>query len=149
MKKVSAVYKITNKVTGECYVGSSVDVYRRWANHKCPSKWKQHPNNKMYQDMQKYGVDQFKFEIIVPAATTHLKMCEQEFIDIYHPKYNSNKANIGTTVSQTDEYTEYHRQYLQANKEYNKEHKEYCRKWAKEHRDYFKKWYKEHKTKAN
>lgn len=149
MNKISAVYKITNKITGECYVGSSKDVYRRWAAHKCPSNWKAQPNNRMYQDMQKYGVDQFKFEIIVPAAPTHLKICEQEFIDIYKPTYNSNRANIGIIVSQADNYNEYHRQYLQANREYNAEHAEYCRRWAKEHRSYFKKWYKEHKSKAN
>lgn len=147
MNKISAVYKITNKITGECYVGSSKNVYSRWANHKCPSTWKTRPNNRMYQDMQKYGVDNFKFEIIVPAAPTHLKMCEQEFIDIYHPKYNSNKANIGTTVSQADDYAEYHRQYLQANKQYNEEHKEYCREWNKQHRDYFKKYYAARKAK--
>lgn len=161
MNKISAVYKITNKITGECYVGSSKNVYSRWANHKCPSTWKKHLNNRMYQDMQKYGVEQFYFEIIVPAAPTHLKICEQEFIDIYHPTYNNNRANTGIDTSDMNEYrkqlqkqyreehreefNEYHRQYLQANKEYNEEHREYCRKWAKEHRDYFRNYYKQHK----
>jgi len=162
MNKISAVYKITNKITGECYVGSSKNVYSRWTNHKCPSSWKRHPNNRMYQDMAKYGVDKFEFDIIVPAAPTHLKICEQEFIDIYKPTYNSNrakgidKAKWNECMKQLqkqyreehrEEFNEYHRQYLQANNKYNAEHREYCKNWYREHRDYFKKWYDEHKKK--
>lgn len=37
MNKISAVYKIVNKVTGDFYIGSSKDVKRRWIQHKCPS----------------------------------------------------------------------------------------------------------------
>ena len=43
MNKISAVYKIVNTITGDCYIGSSKDVKHRWANHKCPSKWREHP----------------------------------------------------------------------------------------------------------
>ena len=38
--KISAVYKITNTVTGDFYIGSSKDVKQRWKEHKWPSKWK-------------------------------------------------------------------------------------------------------------
>ena len=52
--KISAVYKITNTITGDFYVGSSKDVKRRWREHKSPSSWKKCPNNPMYLDFQKY-----------------------------------------------------------------------------------------------
>lgn len=42
MNKVSGVYKITNTVTGDFYIGSSKNVKRRWTEHKCPSNWKKH-----------------------------------------------------------------------------------------------------------
>lgn len=29
--KISGVYKITNIITNDCYIGSSKDVKRRWA----------------------------------------------------------------------------------------------------------------------
>ena len=61
MNKIIGIYKITNTVTGDFYIGSSKNVKRRWREHKCPSKWKQHPNNPMYLDMQKYRVDEFDF----------------------------------------------------------------------------------------
>lgn len=57
MNKISAVYKIVNTVTGDCYVGSSRDVERRWYQHKCPSLWKYKPNSLLYRDFQmKNGV---------------------------------------------------------------------------------------------
>lgn len=43
MKKISAVYKIVNTVTGDFYVGSSKDVKLRWSSHREPSRWKRHP----------------------------------------------------------------------------------------------------------
>ena len=63
MEKISAVYKIVNMVTGDFYVGSSKNVKKRWASHKWPSNWKLYPNNPLYQDMQKYGVDKFDFQL--------------------------------------------------------------------------------------
>ena len=59
--KISAVYKITNTVTGDFYIGSSKDVKQRWAVHKCQSKWNECPNNPMYLDMQEYGKDKFVY----------------------------------------------------------------------------------------
>ena len=44
MEKISAVYQIVNEATGDRYVGSSRNVYNRWADHKCPSTWKNCPN---------------------------------------------------------------------------------------------------------
>ena len=41
--KISAVYKITNTVTNDFYIGSSKDVKLRWAVHKCHSTWNEHP----------------------------------------------------------------------------------------------------------
>ena len=112
MKRISAVYKITNKITCDCYVGSSKNVMHRWAQHKCSSTWKNYPNNKMYQDMKQYGVEQFSFEIVVPAAPTHLKICEQEFINIYKPAYNDRRSK-GLDVER------YKETYRESAKKYN------------------------------
>ena len=92
MEKISAVYKIVNKVTGDCYVGSSSNVMNRWANHKCPCMCKKCPSSKMYQDMQKYGVEKFRFQILAPVIPEHLKQVEQELIEMLHPTYNNYNA---------------------------------------------------------
>ena len=91
-ERISAVYKILNTVTGDFYIGSSRNVKQRWAAHKCPSVWKQHPNNPMYKDMQKYGVDRFRFQILVPVMPEYLTQIEQELIEMLNPTYNNNNA---------------------------------------------------------
>lgn len=90
--KISGVYKITNNATGEFYVGSSVDVKKRWGEHKRPGECRRKPNNKMYQDMQEYGLDCFSFEILEEVEPEYLKQVEQRFIEILKPTYNTNNA---------------------------------------------------------
>ena len=90
--KISGVYKITNNVTGEFYIGSSVNVKKRWNEHKCPSTWKAKPNKKLYQAMQEYGLDCFSFEVLEEAETQYLKQEEQKFIEMLKPKYNNYNA---------------------------------------------------------
>lgn len=80
--KISAVYKITNIVTGDFYIGSSKNVKDRWACHKCKSTWNKCPNNPMYQDMQKYGLDKFEFEILAEVESEKLKDWSQLIIVI-------------------------------------------------------------------
>ena len=91
--KISAVYKITNTVTGDFYIGSSNDVKRRWAEHKSPSRWNKRPNNPMYIDMQEYGKDKFEFQVIEVVEEGSLKEKEQYFIEILKPTYNNYYAN--------------------------------------------------------
>ena len=92
MTKISAVYKIVNTVTGDFYVGSSKNVMHRRACHKCSSTWGKCPNSPMYQDMQKYGLDKFRFQILAPVMPEYLKDVEQEFIDMLHPTYNDRRS---------------------------------------------------------
>ena len=91
--KICGVYKITNTITGDFYIGSSKNVRNRWMSHKRTSVWKRYPNNIMYLDMQKYGIDKFEFEIIAEVEIEQLKEKEQQFIETLKPTYNSNRAN--------------------------------------------------------
>ena len=112
MNKIIAVYKITNTVTGDFYIGSSKDVKRRWASHKWPSKWKKHPNNQLYKDMQEYGTDKFAFEVIEEVEAEHLKETEQKFIELLKPTYNNINAN-GWDI---ERYKEYNKEYQKSDK---------------------------------
>ena len=113
--KISGVYKIINTVTGDFYIGSSNNVKRRFAEHKCPSRWKRCKNNPMYLDMRNYGVDKFEFELLAEVEANKLKEAEQQFIETLKPTYNNYNAN-GRNIERRKEY----------NKEYQKEyHKEY------------------------
>ena len=117
---ICAVYKIINTITGDFYIGSSKNVRQRWAVHKCPSTWKNNPNNPMYLDMNKYGVDKFDFQVVEVVEPEELKVTEQQLIEKVHPTYNNRNAN-GWDF---DKYKEY-----QKSDKYNKYKKEYNNKY--------------------
>ena len=120
MNKIIGIYKITNTITGDFYIGSSKNIKERWANHKCQSKWNEHPNNPMYLDMQKYGLDKFVFEILEEVEPEKLKEKEQQFIEKLHPTYNNYNAK-GLDI---ERYKEYQKEYRKSEKfkKYNKEY---------------------------
>ena len=110
--KIIGIYKITNTITGDFYIGSSKDVKRRWAAHKCKSTWKERPNNPLYLDMQKYGVDKFDFQVIAEVEIDSLKETEQQFIEKLQPTYNNYNAN-GWDIERRKEYQ---KEYQKSNK---------------------------------
>ena len=127
--KISGIYKITNTITGDFYIGSSKNINRRWREHKWKSTWKQHPNNPMYLDMQKYGLDKFDFQVIAEVELDKLKEAEQQFIEKLHPTYNNYRAN-GLDIERKKEYqkeyqkSEKYKEYQKSNKR-KKAKKEY------------------------
>lgn len=65
MNKLSGIYTITNKVTGKLYIGESLDIYRRWhKEHISKLRKKQHYNKGLQNDFNKYGEENFEFEIL-------------------------------------------------------------------------------------
>ena len=119
--KICGIYKITNTITNDFYIGSSKNVKRRWAAHKWPSKWNECPNNPMYIDMQNYGVDKFVFEVIEEVEPKELKVTEQKFIETLKPTYNSNNANGWDC----ERYKKYNKEYYKSDKQkkYQKEYR--------------------------
>ena len=88
MKKIYIVYKITNTVTGDFCIGSRKNIKQRCANHKYQSVWIVIPNDQMYQDIQKYGLDKFEFQVLAEVEEDSLKETEQQFIEALKPTYN-------------------------------------------------------------
>ena len=116
--KIIGIYKITNTITGDFYIGSSNDVKRRCAEHKKPSVWKRFPNKQLYKDMKKYGTDKFDFEVIAEVEVDSLKEMEQYFIELLKPAYNNINAN-GLNV---ERYKEYQKEYKKSDK-YKESHR--------------------------
>lgn len=141
-EKIIGVYKIINTITGDFYIGSSKDVKQRLAVHKCPSYWSKHPNNPMYQDFQKYGIDSFEFQVIAEVEAEKLKEKEQWFIELLKPTYNDRNAKgwdferrkeslksdkrkkYLKKYQQSERYKDYQKEYQQSDKwkEYQKEY---------------------------
>ena len=66
MTKICGIYKITNKINGKCYIGQSNDIHRRWKQELAPNA-KLNPH--LARAFEKYGIDNFEFEIIEEPAT--------------------------------------------------------------------------------
>ena len=124
--KISGVYKITNNITGEFYIGSSKNIKSRWVKHKSPSMWKLQPNSKLYKDMASYGKDKFIFEVI--EETADLKEREQYWIEQLNPTYNDRYADGYNTERRKESTRRCSKEWHKVNKDYNKE-------WNKANRD--------------
>ena len=88
MKKICIVYKFTNTVTGDFYIGSHNNIKKSLANNKYQSVWISIPNDQMYHDIQKYGDDKFDLEVLEVVEPEELKEREQYFIETLKPTYN-------------------------------------------------------------
>ena len=141
--KTCGVYKITNTITGDFYIGSSKDVKRRWNEHKRPSYWKRLPNSPMYYDMQKYGIDKFDFQILAEVEPEQLKEKEQQLIEMLKPTYNNINAKGWDAKRYKDYRKEYYKEYQYSDK-YKEHRKEYYKEYQysdkyKEHRKEYEK----------
>lgn len=84
------IYTITAP-SGNCYVGSSVDVPRRFAQHRSALRRGTHENTSLLAAYAKYG-DRLVFKQIVsvPDAADLLRV-EQMAIDALRPAYNATR----------------------------------------------------------
>lgn len=64
-KNVCGIYKITNLITGEHYIGQSKNIDERWKAHcKCGLGIEAPATNVLYNSMQKDKVWNFTFEVL-------------------------------------------------------------------------------------
>ena len=96
-KTKCGIYKITNLTTDECYIGQAVDIYKRWNEHcKCGLGIDTPPGNKLYKAIQKYGLDNFTFEVLTECKQSELNEKEKYFIELYQANlfgYNGTGGN--------------------------------------------------------
>lgn len=93
MKPMTGIYLVTNKINGHQYVGQSVDIKRRWMEHKCPSNIANNRTiNKAYR---KYGFENFVYEVLEECLESELDEREIYWIEKLQPIYNMNKGGVG------------------------------------------------------
>ena len=95
-EEVTGIYKITNIITNECYIGQAVSVRERWADHaKCGLGIDTPAGNKLYSAMKEYGLWNFSWEILEKCPKEQLNQKERFYIELYQScdlGYNSNKG---------------------------------------------------------
>lgn len=83
----TGIYKITNILTKECYIGQAVDLANRFKEHaKCGLGIDTPSANKLYKAMQDYGIWNFSWEVIENCPRDQLNEKEKYYIKLYQSK---------------------------------------------------------------
>lgn len=86
----SGIYKITNLITNNFYIGSSVNIDRRKKEHYLLLFNNKHYNNKLQDSFNEYGDENHIFEVLENCEVSLLIKTEQYYIDNLKPILNIN-----------------------------------------------------------
>src|SRR5260221_2122693 len=75
----SGIYRIVHVATGRMYIGSAVNLQKRWREHRHYLSHKTHPNQKLQRAWDKYGSDTFIYEVIELVLFPDLLTAREQF----------------------------------------------------------------------
>ena len=100
------IYLITNLINNKKYVGQSLNIQKRWNQHRSAAF---NPKNKsynypLYQAFRKYGIDNFSFEILEECNFADLNNKEEYYVKFYNTLSNQGYNQVlvgqgGTTLT--------------------------------------------------
>lgn len=78
------IYKITNQINHRVYIGQSVNIKQRWRKHKYDAQTcNKNYDYPLYKAFRKYGIENFKFEIVEQCSVNELNDREKYWIAYY------------------------------------------------------------------
>lgn len=82
---ITGVYRIYNTITGDSYVGQSLDILRRLKEHykTLNSLVYSHHSPRLQEDWDKYGEDSFRAEVLEVCPESKLEEREKYWIQFY------------------------------------------------------------------
>lgn len=101
---MTGIYLITNKVSGNTYVGQSIDIKRRFIEHRTITA--EH-NLSLKRAFIKYGLENFSFEVLEECPAEMLNEREMFFIEKLRPRYNRTRGGDGRGRPLTEEEKEH------------------------------------------
>ena len=124
------IYRIKNLIDNKVYIGQSKNVQSRLDGHKSCLKNNRHINTHLQNAYNKYGEENFKFEIIEECQEAKLTEREQYWID-YYGGINSNNNYNFKEASSPGKFSELSRQKMSKSKLGTKREKWVCEKLSK------------------
>lgn len=73
---MTGVYKITNLVNDKVYIGASKNIEKRWWEHR-------NGYTAIADDLRVFGLDNFKFEVLLECPDIMLAQWERDMICLY------------------------------------------------------------------
>jgi group I intron endonuclease len=92
--QTSGIYKWTCMPTGKIYIGSAIDLYQRWQDHRWMLRTQRHANRYMQRAWNKYGEDAFVFDVLELVLSPFLLEREQYYLDKWKPFERDRGFNI-------------------------------------------------------
>lgn len=85
----SGIYQIRNTLNDKCYIGSAVNLQRRWSLHLAALCCGQHRNSHLQRAFDKYGEATFSFIILEDVKDPEMLIKREQFyLDTLLPEYN-------------------------------------------------------------
>lgn len=86
---MSGIYIIRNTINNKIYIGSSIDIQKRWNTHKRDLMKNIHHSIILQRAYNKYGENNFSYEIIENISNRDILISrEQIWLDFFKPEYN-------------------------------------------------------------
>lgn len=114
MNKIIGIYTITNTFNNKVYVGYSIEIKKRMSYHLNMLKHKKHPNTILQNSWNKYGENNFKFEILEECDKDYLVSQENYWCIML----NSHDCNYGFNIESTGNRANYKRKKQNKQKKY-------------------------------
>lgn len=86
----SGIYAIECKANGRRYIGSAVNIAKRWKEHRRGLDAGTHHSRFLMREWNKRGPDAFIFSVLLYCSRDNLLMYEQACLDGFKPEYNTN-----------------------------------------------------------
>jgi len=96
------IYQIQSKIKPDrIYIGSSINMTKRWWSHNDDLSKQRHPNRKLQNHFNKYGEDDLAYSIICECDEDVLLEMEQDYIDSMDPYFNIGKTARSPMLGRT------------------------------------------------
>ena len=86
--QLSGIYRILNKINGNCYIGSSLNVEKRYKHHLSILRHNSSRCSILQKAFNKYGEDNFEFQVILCCKPEYRLYYEQQLIRELNSQYN-------------------------------------------------------------
>lgn len=86
--QLSGIYRILNKINGNCYIGSSLNVEKRYKHHLSTLRHNSSRCSILQKAFNKYREDNFEFQVILCCKPEYRLYYEQQLIRELNSQYN-------------------------------------------------------------